>query len=177
MSKSTNELSSFLSEMRRLARLGGLNDSQWAAAAGMPKETLSRLRRRTNCDLNTLVSLADAVGAGLVIMPGPPVDTMPNGHFPERVDREYESRLLALAGSRNCDAESWRALGPAFFMAGLAMMLASRRGADRNALVALADQLHPGMSHPDVFNAWLVRSPVKPSRFLPMLRAELRHAA
>lgn len=159
------------------ARLRGLNDSQWAAAAGLPKETLSRLRRRTSCDLATLESLASAVGARLAIVPGAPVDTTADGHFPDRLDREYESRLLNLAASGNYDAATWRALGPAFFMAGLAVMLASGRGANRRALMALADELHPGMSHEDVFSAWLARSPLKPSRFLPMARTELGNAA
>ena len=177
MQRSTNDLDDLVAGMTDLARGRGLNDSQWAAASGLPKETLSRLRRRTNCDLATLVALANAAGARLCVMPGAPVDTTPDGHFPDRVDRDYESRLLKLAASGNCDAAAWHALGPAFFMAGLAVMLASRRGADRGALMTLADKLHPGMSHPDVFDAWLARSPLKPSRFLPMLRAEARDAA
>jgi hypothetical protein len=155
----------------------GLNDSKWAAAAGLPKETLSRLRHRTSCDLATLVSLAKAVGSRLAIVQGSPVETTPDGHFPDRVDRDYESHLLALAAARNYDATAWRALGPAFFMAGLAVMLASRRGTNRRELIELAETLHPGMSHPDVFDMWLARSPLKPSRFLPMVRTVVRNAA
>lgn len=177
MSKSTNVLSEILARMTQFARMRGLNDSQWSARAGLPRETLSRLRRRTNCDLATLVSLADASGARLAVVASAPVQTTQDGHFPDRVDRDYEMRLLELAASRDYEPESWLALGPAFFMAGLAAMLASSRGANRNALLTLADKLHPGMSQPDVFNAWLVRSPVKPSRFLPMFRTALRHAA
>ena len=177
METSTDELSTLLTAITHTARLRGLNDSQWAAAAGLPKETLSRLRRRTSCDLSTLVCLASAVGARLAIVPAAPVKTTPDGHFPDRVDRVYESRLLNLAASGSFDATAWRALGPAFFMAGVAVMLASRRGANRRTLIVLADTLHPGMSHPDVFNAWLVRSPLKPSRFLPMVRAQVRDAA
>ena len=177
MKASTDELGRLLATITHAARVRGLNDSQWAAAAGLPKETLSRLRRRTSCDLATLVSLASAVGARLAIVPRSPVMTTPDGHFPDRVDRDYESRLLNLVASGNYDATAWCALGPAFFMAGLAVMLASRRGANRRALMVLGDALHPGMSHPDVFNAWLVRSPLKPSRFLPMVRAGVRDAA
>ena len=177
MSKSTKVLDKLLDQLTRFARLRGLNDSQWSAKAGLPRETLSRLRRRTNCDLATLVSLADAAGARLAVTLCAPVQTTQDGHFPDRVDRDYELRLLELAASQNYEPASWLALGPPFFMAGLAVMLASSRGADRNALLTLADKLHSGMSHPDVFNAWLVRSPVKPSRFLPMFRAALPHAA
>ena len=177
MSKSTNILAELLARMTQLARMRGLNDSQWSAKAGLPRETLSRQRRRTNCDLATLVSLADAAGARLGVMPSAPVQTTYDGHFPDRVDRDYELRLLELAASGDYEPESWLALGPAFFMAGLAAMLASSRGANRNALLTLADKLHPGMSHPDLFNAWLLRSPVKPSRFLPLFRTALRHAA
>jgi hypothetical protein len=177
MEESTTLLSRLLAAITYAARSRGLNDSQWAAAAGLPKETLSRLRRRTSCDLATLVSLANAVGARIGIVPGSPVMTTPDGHFPDRVDRDYESRLLDLAASGSYDATDWRALGPSFFMAGVAAMLASRRGANRRALMMLADALHPGMSHPDVFNAWLVRSPLKPSRFLPMVRTVVRSAA
>lgn len=177
MRTSTNELSVLLDGMTNLARMRGLNDSQWAAAAGLPKETLSRLRRRASCDFATLSSLANAAGARLAVMPGELVETTLDGHFPVRVDRDYESRLLKLSASENYDAASWLALGPPFFMAGMAVMLASGRRANRYALITLADQLHPGMSHPDVFEAWLARSPLRPSRFLPMLRAEIRHAA
>ena len=177
MQTSTIVLGDLVAGMTHFARTRGLNDSQWAAAAGLPKETLSRLRRRTNCDIATLLSLATAAGTRLAITPGATVETTQDGHFPVRVDRDYESRLLKLAASENYDVAAWHALGPVFFMAGLAVMLASHRGADRNALVTLADKLHPGMSHPDVFDAWLARSPLKPSRFLPMLRARVPHAA
>ncbi len=177
MQRSPIVLDNLLSRMTQLARTRGLNDARWAAAAGLPRETLSRLRRRTSCDLGTLVTLAEAIGARLTVMAGAATETTPDGHFPRHVDRDYESRLLALAASADYEPANWRALGPAFFMGGLAAMLASSRGADRNALMTLADSLHPGMSHPHVFNVWLERSPVKPSRFLPMFQAELRHAA
>jgi hypothetical protein len=56
-----------------------------------------------------------------------------------------------------------------FFHTGLAVMLASARGYDRSGYLALAAALHPGITTPEVFSAWLAQSPVCPSRFLPML--------
>ena len=93
-------------------------------------------------------------------------------HFPQRIDREYEEHLLALCASGDLEPRAWRALGPAFFMAGVAVMLASVSGFDRRRLLALAETLHPGSSLPEVFAIWLARGPVRPSRFLPMLAGE-----
>jgi len=62
-------------------------------------------------------------------------------------------------------------------MAGLAVMLASDPHFDRRGLLELAELLHPGSSEPAVFERWLARSPVRPSRFLPMLRQQAPHAA
>jgi hypothetical protein len=93
------------------------------------------------------------------------------------VDRDYEERLVALCASGNLDASYWAGFGPGFFMAGLAVMLASTRDFDRRTLLALAEQLHPGASEPDVFARWLASSPLRPSRFLPLVSAQLAHAA
>jgi len=177
MQTSTHGLGDLVTQLTGIARVRGLNDSQLAAAAGLPKETLSRLRRRESCDLATLNALAKAVGARLAVLEGVPPGATPDGHFPGRLDREYEAGLLTLAASANLDPDVWRAMGPAFFTAGIAVMLASVQGMDRRGLLALAETLHPGSSHPEVFRAWLARSPLRPSRFLPMLRAELRRAA
>ena len=177
MQTSTTKIAELLAALIRLARERGLNDSRWAAAAGLPKETLSRVRRRESCDLATLVALATAVGARLTVLEGAPVATTDDGHFPARVDRDYEARLLALAASRDLAPETWRRAGPAFFMAGIAVMLASVMGFDRHGLLNLAEVLHPGSSYPDVFQVWLARSPLRPSRFLPMLRVQLPRAA
>jgi hypothetical protein len=68
-------------------------------------------------------------------------------------------------------------MGPRFFMAGLAVMVASVEGRDRCGLLTLAEQLHPGASEPAVFSRWLERSPVRPTRFLPQLVIWARHAA
>lgn len=177
MPTSSSELDGLLAQLTSIARARGLNDSQLAASAGLPKETLSRLRRRSNCDLATLNALAEAVGARLEVLAGAPPGTTPDGHFPRRLDREYEAGLLSLATSGTLDPDAWRAKGPAFFMAGFAVMLAGVAGLDRRGFLALAEALHPGSSHPEVFRAWLARSPLRPSRFLPLLRAELRRAA
>jgi hypothetical protein len=38
-------------------------------------------------------------------------------------------------------------------------------------------RLHPGASEVAVFDRWLQRSPLRPSRFLPLLEVRLDHAA
>ena len=159
------------------ARRCGLNDASWCRAAGVRKETLSRLRKRTNCDFATLSSLADALGARLGMLPATSVEATQDGHFPAVVDRDYEERLADLVASGNYDANAWRAAGPRFFVAGLAVLAASLNGFDRRRLLALAEQLHPGSSRAEVLALWLKRSPVRPSRFAPMLRQRLRYAA
>ena len=68
------------------------------------------------------------------------------------VDREYEKNLVELAASGTLDLESWGGLGPAFFMAGLAVMMASVDSFDRRGLLHLAERLRSGASEPDVFN-------------------------
>ena len=64
------------------------------------------------------------------------------------------------------DAAWARAAGPAYFMGGLAVLLAGVRGADRQRLLELAETIHPGVSTPEVFGAWLAASPLQPSRSL-----------
>jgi hypothetical protein len=91
-------------------------------------------------------------------------------------DREYEDQLLDLCASGDVEPERWRRHGPAFFMAGLAVMLASVPEFDRRSLLVLAEALHPGSSQVEVFAHWLKRSPVRPSRFLPTLLTGSRHA-
>jgi hypothetical protein len=175
MSKSTTCLDRLLEDLTRHARTRGLNDSKWATAAGLRKETLSRLRTRGDCDLGTLCALAAAVSSGLAVVP---VSTpQGSGPFPDRFDREYEASILSICASGTLDTAAWRILGPSFFMAGVAMMLASARGFDRTSYLHLAEALHPGISHPDIFNGWLARSPLQPSRFIAMLRTQVQHAA
>ena len=177
MNTSTNNMTALLDKLTRSARSRGLNDTGWAARAGLRKETLSRLRSRQSCDFSTLVALADAVEMRLEATSVALAELSPDGHFPAALYREYEERLLRLCASRSLDVQRWRDTGPGFFMAGLAVMVAGGDGFDRPGLLALAERLHPGASKPDVFQRWLERSPVRPSRFLPMLDMEAKHAA
>jgi hypothetical protein len=177
MPNASTDLSPFSALLSRLtaqARAAGFTDRKWAERASIRHETLSRLRRQDDCDFATLQALATAVGSRFelaqVRMPGTTVD----GHFPAAVDRDYESALLALCAARSYDRGRWLALGPAFFMAGLAVLVASVAGMNRRELLDLAELLHPGASEVAVFQRWLERTPVAPTRFLPMLDAELR---
>ena len=91
-------------------------------------------------------------------------------HMPEAFDREYESSLLDLCASGTTDCEIWSAHGPGFFMGGLAVLLAGVRGFDRERYLRLAEDLHPGVSTPEVLDLWLRQSPLRPTRFLPMVK-------
>jgi DNA-binding phage protein len=179
MYKSTmmTTLASLLDSLTVAARNKGLNDSAWASAAGFSKETLSRLRRRRSCDLSTLLALAEAAGASLSVSAAAQPTITSDGHFPVDLSRDYEQRLLTLCASRTLDPAAWAAAGPAFFMAGLAVMLAGTADADRRGLLGLAEILHPGATELPTFAKWLKRSPLRPSRFLPLLAMESKHAA
>lgn len=159
------------------ARAAGITDTAWAARAGVRKETLSRLRARDTCDFATLSALAGAVECRLGVLDLAAVAAAMDGHFPRRLNREYEEKLLQLCASRTLDAARWQELGPRFFMAGLAVMLAGDRKFDRRGLLDLAEQLHPGASEPEVFARWIEHSPLRPSRFLPLLDALVARAA
>ena len=132
----------------------------WAEACNLPPETLSRLAKRESCDLRTLAALAAAVGYKLSVTPEANDTTF---------NLEKEEALLDLCASGSQDAEEWRRQGEGFFMGGLATLLASVRGFDRRRYLALAEELHPGVTQPEVFELWLQRSPLRPARFLPML--------
>jgi hypothetical protein len=172
-------LTAILSTLQRRARAAGMTDTEWAARAGIRKETLSRLRGRPSCDFETLHNLARVVGASVDVIEGSVPGSTEDGRFPARVDREYEEQLLDLCASGDLEPRRWRKCGPAFFMAGLAVMVASvpEPEFDRRSLLELAEALHAGSSQVGVFGLWLERSPIRPSRFLPMLSAALRHAA
>jgi len=176
MKKST-ELAALLETLHDRARQLGFTDTEWAARAGIRKETLSRLRGRPSCDFATLNSLASVVGSAVGLLPMDAPACAPDGQFPAQIDRDYEERLLDLCASGDREPARWRRLGPAFFMAGLAVMMASVPEFDRRSLLDLAEKLHVGSSQVGVFSLWLERSPIRPSRFLPMLSMELRHAA
>jgi hypothetical protein len=175
MPKSTR-FKGLVDSLTREARRAGLTDAAWAARAHLRKESLSRLRRRDTCDFATLDRLAQAVDARLEIQPVPTVGRSPDGHFPAAANRELEGRLADLCARGETDPDRWTELGSPFFMAGIAVMLAGAPGQDRSALLALAERLHPGASEPAVFARWLERSPVRPSRFLPIVNARARQA-
>ena len=177
MRTSTDSLAHTLTALTRQARILGLTDTEWAARAGVRKETLSRLRRRQSCDFDTLRLLAQAVGARLGVLEVQRPDSTPDGHFPTSIDRDYEERLVELSVSGDLDPDRWVGMGPRFFMAGLAVMLASARNRDRRGLLALAERLHPGASDVAVFSRWLERSSLRPTRFLSFVQARTAHAA
>jgi hypothetical protein len=177
MKKSTPRLPAILNLLHVKARELGLTDTEWARRAGIRNETLSRLRGRASCDFATLQSLARVVGASVGLIEGNMPGLTADGRFPAQVDREYEEQLLDLCASVNVEPERWRRCGPPFFMAGLAVMVASLAEFDRRSLLDLAEALHAGSSQVGVFALWLERSPVRPSRFLPMLLAGSRRAA
>ena len=168
MIKSTPLLpAKLLEQMSRAAKTMFSTDSGWAKASGLPKETLSRLKRNPSCDLQTLGALAQTAGYTLVAVP---VSVQGGDHLPHSFGREYEDDLLDLCASGNVEPDAWRAHGPGFFMGGLAVLLASARGFERERYLRLAEALHPGISTPEVFALWLQRSPLHASRFLPMAR-------
>lgn len=162
-----------LDQMSRAAKAKFSTEAGWARASGLPKETLSRLKSQPSCDLRTLGALAESAGYALVAVPAA---TQGGEHVPERFSRDYEDKLLDLSASGNLDPGAWRAHGPAFFMGGLAVMLASARGFERERYLRLAEALHPGASTPEVFGMWLKKSPARPARFLPMARRRKRLA-
>jgi len=136
------------------------NDRLWAQACKLPPETLSRLGKRESCDLRTLAALAAAVGYKMSVKPEADATTF---------GREKEEALVDLCASGSLNAEEWRRHGEGFFMGGLATLLASVRGFDRRRYLALAEELHAGVTQAEVFELWLQRSPLRPARFLPML--------
>lgn len=156
-----------LSEMYSAAKGRYSTYAAWARASGVPKETLSRLKGQESCDLRTLGALAQSIGYTLTVVPA---SEPAAGQVPKTFSREDEDKLLDLCASGNADASVWSKHGSSFFMGGLAVLLSSARDFDRERHLRLAEALHVGVSTPEVFGLWLERSPVRPSRFLPMLR-------
>jgi len=175
--KKSSKMNVLLAQLERAARARGFTDTEWAARAGIRKETLSRMRGRPSCDFSTLDALARATGSSIGVLEVSRIRSTQDGRFPASFERDYEEQLIALCASRNLDARIWAGLGPNFFMAGIAVMLASVPEFDRSALLDLAEQLHAGSSQVGVFALWLRGSPLRPSRFLPMLHMNFRHAA
>jgi hypothetical protein len=170
MSTSPGEL---LSALAPAARRRYATDAGWAQASGVPKETLSRLKGQESCDLRTIDALARAAGYVLAVVP---TGARESAQVPTTFSREDEDRLLDLCASGNADPAVWSRHGSGFFMGGLAVLLSSARGFDREKYLRLAEALHAGVSTPEVFGLWLRRSPVQPSRFLPMARVRKRPA-
>jgi hypothetical protein len=156
-----------LDQMSKAAKGLFSTDASWAKASGLPKETLSRLKRNPSCDLQTLGALARTAGYTLVAVPA---SVQGGEHMPDKFERAFEDDLLDLCASGNVDPDAWRAHGPGFFMGGLAVLLASARGFERERYLRLAEMLHPGVSTPEVFAMWLNRTPLRAGRFLPMAR-------
>lgn len=93
--------------------------------------------------------------------------------MPKSLTRSEEERLLELAASGDTRPSRWRRAGDPQLLAGVAVLMGSLDLGPRERLLALAEQLWPGMSTLRVANEWLRRSPVKADRFVPMLRARL----
>lgn len=153
-----------------------LTRRDWALKAGVRPETLSRLRARGDCDFATLEALAHALDLRLGIKPAR-FRLTASGHMPQRFGRDEEEKLLELCAAPVPRTDAWRAAGPAFFMGGLAVMLASLRGFDRQRYLALGEALHPGISTAETLALWLKQSPLRPSRFVPMLEQRRVHPA
>lgn len=176
MPKSTSRLSDLLNALTTSARQAGWSDAEWARRSGLPKETLCRLRSRSTCDFATLDALARSLGATLAVHERT-ARASANGLWPAVVDRQLEARLVDVLRTGTTRPEDWRPLGPPFFLAGLAVTLASVPSLDRRTYLDLAETLHPGATVPRVFARWLADTPLPPSRFLPMLQAGLDRAA
>jgi hypothetical protein len=176
MNAAHSALQAMLASLTERARKLGWSDAEWARRAGLPKETLCRLRSRTTCDLATLSTLAASAGATLDVRSVNPVTTR-DGRVPARMERALEARLVDLIQSGSTRPEVWRQAAPAFFMAGLAVALASAPEFNRKDYLALAEALHPGASEQRVFHQWLRETPWAPSRFMAQLRGGSARAA
>ena len=93
--------------------------------------------------------------------------------WPAMIDRQFETNLIDLIGTGSTRAEDWRPLGPPFFIAGLAVTLASLPEFDRRTYLGLAEDLQPGATTLQVYAKWLAETPLPPGRFLPMVRTKL----
>jgi hypothetical protein len=160
-----NNLLATLTHLEHAAARLGLNRGRWAERAGLRAETLSRLFARDDCELRTLTNLAGAANQRLLLVP------QPDREMPTPWNREVERGYALLCASGSTDVGRWLSEGPRYFLSGLAMMMASSRGADREAYLALAFALCPAMRDPTEFGTWLSMTPTRPSRFLPMVRS------
>ena len=86
--------------------------------------------------------------------------------------RDEEERLVSFIASRSLDPRDWLQHGDAFFVAGLAVLLASLDSFDRRSYLALAEALYPSATTPEVFQIWLDGGRLDVSRFVSMLLQE-----
>jgi antitoxin (DNA-binding transcriptional repressor) of toxin-antitoxin stability system len=91
-------------------------------------------------------------------------------------NRLDEERAIELCVGGDFRPSRWRRAGNPKTLAGVAAMLASDDRFDRTRMLALAEQLYPGMSTLGGFNRWLATAPVQAARFLPMLRARIQES-
>lgn len=166
-----NTLPESLERLSLAATARGHTRTQWAERAGLRKETLSRLFRRSDCDFGTLVRLADAAGLRVDFV------AEPDREMPATWDRDAEAALVQLCASGSFDLRRWMKAGPRYFMAGLATLCANAYEGRREEYLALAQALCPAMREPAEFSRWLALSPAKPSRFLPLMRARQKALA
>lgn len=103
------------------------------------------------------------------------MDHVPERKMPARMARDAEAALLDLCASGSLDVRSWIDAGPRYFVGGLALLPSNARGVDREGLVALADALSPGITDPVEMNQWLAPSPLRASRFFPMIEERMSH--
>jgi hypothetical protein len=91
--------------------------------------------------------------------------------------RVAEKTFVDLCAHFPPDAELWKGLGDAEFLAGVAIMLAGHSGFDRAAYLALAESLSPGASTPDRHEVWhRVHRPNLPRLFSMIDRERRTHA-
>ena len=98
-----------LAAMAAAAKARFPTEAAWAAAAGLPKETLSRLKSQSSCNLRTLGALARAAGCRLVAVPQA---AEAGSQAPERFTRDLEDRLL-LASARGFERARYLRLAEA----------------------------------------------------------------
>ena len=92
-------------------------------------------------------------------------------------DRVAEKAFVDLCAHFPPDAELWRRLGDAEFLAGVAVLLAGHSGFDRAAYLALAESLSPGASTPERHEAWhRAHRPNLPRLFSMIDRERRTHA-
>ena len=112
MPKSTNPVQTLLRALSGMARDAGWSDAEWARRSGLPKETLCRLRSRSNCDVATLAALSNALGMQLTAGHPSVGRSHATGLWPTVVDRRFEARLIDLLRSGSTSEAKWRELGP-----------------------------------------------------------------